>query len=109
MMAWNSSFKLSVELMDLARVFLSPENSTHRQYEALRAYFVDRLSGPEVARRFAYTPGSFHQLVHQFRQQPRRPFLSSQRRRAPRSSTRSDNASCNCASKTCPFMISAKP
>jgi hypothetical protein len=75
MMAWNIGFKLSVELMDLAQVFLSPENSTQRQYEALRAYFVERLSGPEVARRFGYTPGSLHQLVHQFRRQPRRPFF----------------------------------
>jgi len=61
--------------MDLAHAFLSPQNSTHRQYEALRAYFVERLSGPEVARRFDYTPGSFYQLVHQFRQQPSREFF----------------------------------
>ena len=25
---------------DLARVFLEPSNSTHCQYEALRAYFI---------------------------------------------------------------------
>jgi hypothetical protein len=61
--------------MDLAHAFLSPQNSTHRQYEALRAYFVERLSGPEVAQRFDYTPGSFHQLVHTFRQQPSRQFF----------------------------------
>jgi hypothetical protein len=40
--------------MGPAQVFLVPQNSTHRQYEALRAYFVDRLPGPEVARRFGY-------------------------------------------------------
>ncbi len=61
--------------MDLAHAFLSPQNSTHRQYEALRAYFVERLSGPEVAERFNYTSGSFYQLVHQFRQQPSRQFF----------------------------------
>jgi hypothetical protein len=61
--------------MDLAQAFLVPQNSTHRQYEALRAYFVDRLPGPEVARRFGYTPGSLHQLVYQFRQAPRRSFF----------------------------------
>jgi hypothetical protein len=63
------------ELTDFARAFLEPTNSTHRQYEALRAFFVDRLPGAEVARRFGYTPGSFRVLVHQFRQDPRRPFF----------------------------------
>jgi hypothetical protein len=61
--------------MDLAQAFLTPQNATHRQYEALRAYFVDQLPGPEVAQRFGYTAGSFQQLAHQFRQQPRRPFF----------------------------------
>ena len=61
--------------MDLARIFLTPQNAAHRQYEALRAYFVEKLPGPEVARRFGYTPGSLHQLVHQFRQHPKRAFF----------------------------------
>jgi hypothetical protein len=56
--------------MDFARTFLTPSNATHRQYEALRAYFVERLSGTEAARRFGYTPGSFRVLVHQFRHAP---------------------------------------
>ena len=69
-------FKDSVEsLTDLARVFLQPQNSTHRQYEALRAYFVEALPSAEAARRGGYTPGSFRVLVHQFRQNPDRPFF----------------------------------
>jgi hypothetical protein len=63
------------KLIDLARVFLEPANSTHRQYEALRAYFVDGLPSDQAARRFGYTPGSFRVLVHQFRQNPRRDFF----------------------------------
>ena len=63
------------DLTDLAGVFLEPANSTHRQYEALRAFFVDHLPSAEVARRFGYTPGSFRVLVHQFRRDPRRPFF----------------------------------
>ncbi|MBU0640040.1 MAG: hypothetical protein KKB50_14330 [Planctomycetes bacterium] len=62
-------------LTALAQVFLSPRNSTHRQYEALRAYYVDALSSAEAARRFGYTPGSFRVLCHQFRQHPERPFF----------------------------------
>ena len=62
--------------MDLGNVFLTPQNSNHRQYEALRAYFVERLPASEVAKRFGYTVGSVHQLVHQFRQDPHRQFFA---------------------------------
>jgi len=61
--------------MDYARFFLEPRNSTHRQYEALRAFFVDRQASAEVARRFGYTPGSFRVLCHDFRQDPERAFF----------------------------------
>jgi Transposase DDE domain len=63
------------KLTALANRFLQPSNSTHRQYEALRAYFVDGLSSADVAARFGYTPGSLRGLVHQFRQDPHRPFF----------------------------------
>lgn len=63
------------KLTDMARFFLEPQNTTHRQYEALRAYFVEDLSSVEVARRFGYSPGSFRVLAHQFRQRPDRPFF----------------------------------
>jgi len=60
---------------DLARHFLQPGNATHRQYEALRAYFVDGLASAEAAARFGYSPGSFRVLCHQFRKNPTRPFF----------------------------------
>lgn len=63
------------DLTDYATVFLQPQNATHRQYEALRAHFVDRLPGKEVAARFGYTPGSFRVLAHDFRANPHRPFF----------------------------------
>lgn len=53
-----------------AQFFLAPENPLHRQYEALRAYFVEHAPGPEVARRFAYSPGAFRVLAYQFRHDP---------------------------------------
>lgn len=59
----------------MGRFFLEPANSTHRQYEALRAYFVDHLPSVEVAHRFGYSPGSFRVLTHQFRQNPTRAFF----------------------------------
>jgi len=63
------------KLTDLSKVFLEPTNATHRQYEALRAFFVEGTPSAEVARSFGYTPGSFRVLVHQFRQDPRRDFF----------------------------------
>jgi Transposase DDE domain len=62
-------------ITELARFFLQPQNSTHRQYEALRAYFVERCSSAQAARRGGYTEGSFRVLVHHFRQNPDRPFF----------------------------------
>src|SRR5712691_2589850 len=61
------------QLPELERVFLEPANPTQRQYEALRAYFVEGLPSQEVAKRFGYTPGSFRVLCHQFRHHPQRP------------------------------------
>jgi transposase len=59
----------------MARRFLVPTNPTHRQYEALRAYFVEGLASTEVARRFGYTAGSFRVLCHAFRRDPHREFF----------------------------------
>ena len=70
-MADNSRDRLT-----LTRRFLEPSNSTHRQYEALRAFFVDGLPSAEAAARFGYTPGSFRVLVHQFRNRPERDFFA---------------------------------
>jgi hypothetical protein len=74
----------SRDRLTLARRFLEPSNSTHRQCEALRAFFVEGLPWAEAAARFGYTPGSFRVLVHQFRSQPQRDFfLSSAREGRP--------------------------
>ena len=59
----------------LIDAFLSPVNALHRQYEALRAFYVDKVPGKDVASRFNYTPGSFRLLCHQFRQNPEVPFF----------------------------------
>jgi len=55
-----------------ARFFLTPAEVAHRQYEALRAFFVDGGASQDVARRFGYTPGSFRILCHTFRHDPRK-------------------------------------
>ena len=50
-----------------ARFFRKPGTPAQRQYEALRAYFVDQLPSRVVAARFDYSPGAFRVLCHQFR------------------------------------------
>jgi hypothetical protein len=65
----------SNDRLTLARRFLEPSNTTHRQYEALRAFFVDGVPSAEAAARFGYTPGSFRVLVHQFRKRGPREFF----------------------------------
>jgi transposase len=62
-------------LNKLTRAFLEPKNSAHRQYEALRAYYVEDLSSEEAAKRFGYTPGSFRVLCHEFNKNPDREFF----------------------------------
>src|SRR2546425_6232219 len=52
------------------RFFLSPAFPLQRQYEALRAFFVDEEPSADVAKRFAYSPGAFRVLCHQFRHDP---------------------------------------
>ena len=70
----------SESLTALAKRFLEPSSPTHRQYEALRAYFVDLVPSQEAAARFGYTPGSFRILCHQFRRDPARLFFQSTRK-----------------------------
>lgn len=53
-----------------ARFFAAPQKPLHRQYEALRAFFLEGHPSAEVARRFGYSPGSFRVLCHQFRHHP---------------------------------------
>jgi hypothetical protein len=47
--------------------FLKPSTPAQRQYEALRAVFIDGLSQKEAAERFQYSYGAFRVLVHQVR------------------------------------------
>lgn len=51
----------------LSQFFLRPTQTCHRQYEALRAVFVDERSQKNVAEEFGYTHDAFRQLVSQFR------------------------------------------
>jgi transposase len=53
--------------MDPVKYFRHPQDPGQRQYEALRASFLERLSARGVAERFAISPGHVHVLRHRFR------------------------------------------
>jgi hypothetical protein len=54
-------------ITDPRRFFEEPATARQRQYEALRAFFVEELTSAEAARRFGYSPGAFRVLCHAFR------------------------------------------
>lgn len=65
----------SKSLSEEACFFLEPHLPKQRQYEALRAYFLEKSPAKDVAARFGYTTGAFHVLCHQFRNDPERKFF----------------------------------
>ena len=72
------------DIIDVRRFFLEPSHPRQRQYEALRAYFIENKPAKEVARTFGYSVGAFHVLCHHFRRDPSPVFFCSPRR-GPRS------------------------
>ena len=62
--------KQPFDLTDPARFFREPALPKHRQYEALRAYFLEARPSQEVARAFGYSPGAFRVLCHAFAHNP---------------------------------------
>ena len=56
-----------IEVTECRRFFAEPATPRQRQYEALRAFFLDELTSTEVARQFGYSPGAFRVLCHDFR------------------------------------------
>ena len=73
------------------KFFLSPQFPMQRQYEALRAFFVDDEPSGDVARRFGYSPGSFRVLCHLFRHDPqKRASFFRQPQRGPQSTPARD-------------------
>ena len=71
------------DLTDCRQFFLEPSQPKQRQYEALRAYFVENKPSNVVAAEFGYSPGAFRVLCHEFRRDPHPSFFASSRRGPP--------------------------
>src|SRR6202166_1877105 len=56
-----------LSLTDCQRFFEQPTTARQRQYEALRAYFLEEVPSAEAAHSFGYSPGAFRVLCHAFR------------------------------------------
>ena len=73
-----------VILTEPRRFFLEPKQPKQRQYEALRAFYVNGRPSQEVARAFGYSTGAFRVLCHAFIRNPD-PVFFTVARRGPRS------------------------
>ena len=60
----NMIIKVPKDLIATRRFFLEPHHPRQRQYEALRAYFVEGLPSAQAARAFGYSVGAFRVLCH---------------------------------------------
>src|SRR6266545_4191617 len=76
-------------ITDETRFFTEPDHPRQRQYEALRAFFVEGVPSAEAARRFGYQPGSFRILCWRFRHVSERDFFRDVPR-GPQSQPRKD-------------------
>ena len=54
-------------ITDCRRFFAEPATPRQRQYEALRAFYLEGLTSAQAAERFGYSPGAFRVLCHAFR------------------------------------------
>ena len=61
------AISLPIDLTTCRRFFAEPASPRQRQYESLRAFFLEGLASAEVARRFGYTPAAFRMLCYDFR------------------------------------------
>jgi transposase len=85
----------ALDITEIQRFFLQPREPRQRQYEALRAFYVEGLPSAEAAARFGYTPGSFRVLCHAFRREPQRAYFAPtgpRRRRTSRMAKARDRA-----------------
>jgi hypothetical protein len=59
--------------------FLKPQHPKQRQYEALRAYYLEGRSSADAARAFGYSAGAFRVLCHGFLRDPDPSFFIASR------------------------------
>jgi hypothetical protein len=62
-------YRVRVNFMhDHSKFFLEPKDPVHKLYEALRIFYIDRLSSKEIARKFGWSEKYFNKLRSYFHQ-----------------------------------------
>lgn len=56
-----------IKYMHPVRFFKHPKTPGQKQYEALRAFFIDHVPGKEVIRKYGYTYAAFNSLKQRFK------------------------------------------
>ncbi|MDQ7780869.1 MAG: hypothetical protein RDV41_14325 [Planctomycetota bacterium] len=74
------------------RFFSNPELPAHRLYEALRAFFLERKTVPEIARQLGYAPGTLYVHCSRFRKGELAPFFREAGKPGPKSQPKKDRA-----------------
>lgn len=74
-------------MRDFSGFFLRPRMAGQRQYEALRAFYVEGVPAKEVAERFGYAVSAFNSLRRDFARQHRAAQFFRQVERRPWSKT----------------------
>ena len=70
MLTLNKTYSIFIFMattIDPYRYFAHPKSPGQKQYEALRAFYVDKIPARVVADRFGYTLPSFNALRHKFK------------------------------------------
>lgn len=63
-----SSDNYSIRIMDIISYFTNPASPAQRQYEALKAFYVDGDSALEASQKFNFSPSYFKKLRYEFSQ-----------------------------------------
>ena len=62
--------------MDPVKFFRHPKTAGQKQYEALRAFYIDHVPGKEVARLYGYTYTAFNSLKQRFKDEDLKFFMT---------------------------------
>ena len=65
--------------MNPEKFFKNPTTPGQKQYEALRAFYIEKGPGREVARKFGYTYSAFNSLKQRFKNDDLYFFFTPQR------------------------------
>src|SRR5258707_2884772 len=83
------------------RFFAEPATPRQRQYEALRAFYLEGLTSAQAAERFGCSPGAFRVLCHGFRRGELPEFFAATRP-GPRDQPKKSAAQERIAAPICP-------